>query len=725
MDCETTRELLSEYYDGVLESETAANFEAHLRDCPACADDFADYVKLFDEIRALPQPEAPSGLHKRLMEAAIPPKNVRLINKRAQSGGLWKRYAYAAGGVAACFIIFSLLVTGIADIYDAARKPVIQAGLDNGILTGGVIDEPESLKIAAMPAPDVVSYSLDSGSADAAVAITLAEPGDTSQMLAAGYYVQNYDISITVDDFDTAVQFINGLPGYSVNTHLNNYGDSRVGMYYRRAAVSEYNQVKTALHTLGEVTNENENVIKQSDQISDLEARLAAKDVESSRLFSLLEQSRTMEVLVAVEGRLGSVDSQRDDIRGRLNGMYDQATNPYISVTITERPPEPAYLPDKTFSQRLNETFVSSVNSFILFCEDTAIFITSALVPLLAIGVVALLVSVFWRGRRKARNNIIMLLALVVALGACGSAPERSAASQAMPEASRGGASDLYGRNDIMYDSEADYQRDESAPMAAAAEAPDEAPSYTQAASGIVGDGMTGEKILKTGNVSLETDDFDSVVDELRFAAVNSGGFVENANIYDVSYNYYNHTANRSRECSMTLRVPREQFDSVMALVSGIGKLISSDQYSEDVTAQYYDTARRLETKKVEEERVLEMISQATKIDDLLALEERLGQIRTDIELYQTQLLNIDRMAAYSTINVTLTEVLTEEYIIVSDDLGGRLQLAFTRGVNGTVIFLQNALLFIAEIFIPLLFIAFLAIVGLVIFKRKKARTQA
>jgi hypothetical protein len=277
------------------------------------------------------------------------------------------------------------------------------------------------------------------------------------------------------------------------------------------------------------------------------------------------------------------------------------------------------------------------------------------------------------------------------------------------------------------------YENEAAGPMyalTAPEAAPAAEPSYSQEAAGMLNDSMTGgsltgEKILKTGNVSLETNTFDSIVDELRFAAVNSGGFVENANIYDRNYDYYNRAGNRSRVCSMTLRVPREQFDSVLALVSGLGKLMSSDQSSEDVTAQYYDTARRLETKKVEEERVLEMIAQATEIDDLLALEERLGLIRTDIELYQTQLLNIDRMAAYSTINVTLTEVLTEEYIIVSDDLGGRLQLAFMRGINNTVIFLQDALLFITEIFIPLLFIAILAIIGLAIFKRKRQVPQA
>ncbi len=172
--------------------------------------------------------------------------------------------------------------------------------------------------------------------------------------------------------------------------------------------------------------------------------------------------------------------------------------------------------------------------------------------------------------------------------------------------------------------------------------------------------------------------------------------------------------------CDIILRVPRDQFDTVLKRVESLAKVVSSSQSAEDVTASYYDIAGRLETRRVEEARVLEMIPRAEKIEDLLALEERLGEIRTDIELYQSQMNNIDRLAAYSTIHVNLEEVPREEMIVVSDDLGGRLQLAFIRSVNNTVIFFQNTLLFLAEIFIPLLFAGLIAVVGIIIYKRKK-----
>jgi preprotein translocase subunit YajC len=367
--------------------------------------------------------------------------------------------------------------------------------------------------------------------------------------------------------------------------------------------------------------------------------------------------------------------------------------------------------------------------------------VTFLFIPIVVIAVIVLFIWGIRRRRRKARNNIMMLLILLFAVSGCSSGtstpastppPQFDGSLKMYTDSGAGISRDEAESGQLVYGTMGEYEASPEAveaPAEAAADSSGIMYSRSEQQEAIPQDnltGMEGEKILRTGNVELETDTFDTVVDELRFAAVNSGGFVESANITDMNYKgyMYNRSDSRARVLNMTLRVPREQFDSVFELVTGIGKLITSGQNSEDVTAQYYDTARRLETKKVEEERVLEMSGRAEKIEDLLALEERLGQIRTDIELYQTQMLNIDRLAAYSTINVILAEVLTEEYIISSGDLGGRLQLAFVRGINNTVIFLQNALLFLAEIFIQLIFILLLVVIGFVIYKRKAIRKQ-
>lgn len=73
MNCKTTRELMSEYIDGRLDQERAAQFRAHLDQCPACRHELAVIEKTVLLVRSLKPVEAPSGMvqqvHARL-EAA-------------------------------------------------------------------------------------------------------------------------------------------------------------------------------------------------------------------------------------------------------------------------------------------------------------------------------------------------------------------------------------------------------------------------------------------------------------------------------------------------------------------------------------------------------------------------------------------------------------------------------------------------------------------------------
>ncbi|MDR1664001.1 MAG: DUF4349 domain-containing protein [Clostridiales bacterium] len=211
------------------------------------------------------------------------------------------------------------------------------------------------------------------------------------------------------------------------------------------------------------------------------------------------------------------------------------------------------------------------------------------------------------------------------------------------------------------------------------------------------------DKIIQTASIEMQTDRFGETVDALRAAGPDNGGYVESANLeqYDASRYFY-----------ITLRVPAEKFGEVCKYAESLGKVLSSSQNAEDVSASYYDTADRLDTKLIEEERVLDMITRATKIDDLLALEERLGEIREQIEVYQSRLTSIDRQALYSTIAVSLEEVRREALALTSEGLGGRIQSAFIGSVNGVASFFQNAVIFLAGVIIPLLFAGLLVFIG-------------
>jgi hypothetical protein len=231
------------------------------------------------------------------------------------------------------------------------------------------------------------------------------------------------------------------------------------------------------------------------------------------------------------------------------------------------------------------------------------------------------------------------------------------------------------------------------------------------------------QKILQTAHINMQSDRFDDVIFSLRALAPAFGGFIENAELYD---HYTPHrTAQRFRSFTITLRVPREYFDEAVKQAEGLAVVRSSSQFAEDVTAQYYDLAGRLETKRIEEERVLDMINRAADINDLLALEERLGQIRTEIERFQSQLLSIDRLATFSTIHVHVTEVASETLIITSEGLGARISQSFVSSINRTVVFFQNILIFLAGAVIPLTFIGLLAFIGVKAAKRAAGKKRA
>jgi hypothetical protein len=224
-------------------------------------------------------------------------------------------------------------------------------------------------------------------------------------------------------------------------------------------------------------------------------------------------------------------------------------------------------------------------------------------------------------------------------------------------------------------------------------------------------------KIIQNARVDMQTERFDDVSENLRNIATDVGGFVEYAEMNDYSH----HKNQRSRNFYITLRVPRERFDEVLRQVESLATVRSSTQSAEDVTAQYYDLAGRLETKKIEEERVLDMIGRAETIEDMLALEKRLGQIRTDIERFTTQMIGIDRLAAFSSIHVALTEVTNETLIFAPEGLGERMGQAFSSSLNGTLLFFQNFIIFLAGALIPLVFIGVIIFfVYKIVWKKKK-----
>jgi hypothetical protein len=126
------------------------------------------------------------------------------------------------------------------------------------------------------------------------------------------------------------------------------------------------------------------------------------------------------------------------------------------------------------------------------------------------------------------------------------------------------------------------------------------------------------------------------------------GGYVESANSTDLASDH--------AQMSVTLRVPATTFDSTMDMLEGLGTPLSKTIGSDDVTAQLVDMDARLRNMQAEEETYRNMLRHASGLDASMQLQDKLTEIRGQIESVAGQRKTMSSLAALSTITVTLTQ---------------------------------------------------------------------
>jgi len=214
--------------------------------------------------------------------------------------------------------------------------------------------------------------------------------------------------------------------------------------------------------------------------------------------------------------------------------------------------------------------------------------------------------------------------------------------------------------------------------------------------------GQNVRHIIQSASMEMESESFNEVKNELRNIAPHVGGYIESEML----------SATGRPRLSIVLRIPAARFDEVVVYVASLGTVHHQNQWAEDVTDQFYDMAGNLETRRIEEERVLALIEQATDIHELLMLEARLSTVRQAIASYLSRLNQMAGQITYSTLTVSLTCAASPE-IAAAATLGERIGGAFGDSVDGTIRATQGFVVFLAGVIIPL---ALLGLFGLLIF---------
>ncbi|MFD9302301.1 DUF4349 domain-containing protein [Streptomyces sp. NPDC060048] len=155
-------------------------------------------------------------------------------------------------------------------------------------------------------------------------------------------------------------------------------------------------------------------------------------------------------------------------------------------------------------------------------------------------------------------------------------------------------------------------------------------------------------QVIRTATLGVETEDAQKATAGARTAAEKAGGYVGNE------------TTKRGSDGAMTstvtLRVPGERFDAVLAAMEGSGKLLDRKVEAQDVTQKVADVDSRVTSQQASVARVREMMEKASGLGDVVMLEGELSKRQSDLESLLAQQTALKDQTSLGTITLTFSE---------------------------------------------------------------------
>ena len=155
--------------------------------------------------------------------------------------------------------------------------------------------------------------------------------------------------------------------------------------------------------------------------------------------------------------------------------------------------------------------------------------------------------------------------------------------------------------------------------------------------------------VIRTADLSISTNEVDTTVSKVEEIIKSSSGRVETSSFYQDS-NGFNGSA------FISARIPEAKLDEVISKVSELGKQISLNINSTDVTLQTIDIKAKIDALTESRDRLQSLLDEATSVSDLIAAEDALSARQSELESYQDQLDYLSGQVAESTLSIQILD---------------------------------------------------------------------
>jgi hypothetical protein len=220
-----------------------------------------------------------------------------------------------------------------------------------------------------------------------------------------------------------------------------------------------------------------------------------------------------------------------------------------------------------------------------------------------------------------------------------------------------------------------------------AAQAPAPDSSVTSAQDAFNGNSQAAVQerlVIENADLSIVVKDPKARMKEISDLAQKMGGFV-------VSSNMYQNTSSTGKlvpQGSIVIRVPSEKLDEALSKIKeGAIDVPTENRSGQDVTSQYVDLQAQLTAKQAAEKKLLEIMDQATRAEDVLAVYLQVQTVQTEIEQLKGQIKYLEESAAMSAISVQLVAEESTQPIVVGP---WKPEGAAKEAIQDLIFFFQN-----------------------------------
>ena len=226
----------------------------------------------------------------------------------------------------------------------------------------------------------------------------------------------------------------------------------------------------------------------------------------------------------------------------------------------------------------------------------------------------------------------------------------------------------------------------------------------------------TGQKLIRTAQMNLETTDFEKAVQGLTDLTEQMGGYFESSSVGK---------RNSGRWAEYTVRIPAEKYQSFLDQAGALCHETWRDTRQEDISERYYDTQGRLKTQQIKLERLQTLLAKAEAMEDIITIESAISETEQMIDDLSGTLRHYDGQVDYASVCITLNEVYKLSSVEeVPDSFMSRLGKAFSGGWANFTDGLENLAVALAYGWMWVLVLAAVAVVVVRVLRKRRCKVQ-